>query len=288
MTRMSTKGLTMADKSIVNISGYRFVTLKAEQLPLMKEQLLVKAKQCSLKGTILLSSEGINAFLSGTDEQMNTFLCFLHQYEPFESMTFKKSYSNHQPFTRMLVRIKKEIISMGVETVQPEKHTSPYLSPEDFKQWYDSNKEMVVLDTRNDFEVALGTFDQAVDMNLKSFRSFPEKVSELPQEMKKKPVVTFCTGGIRCEKAAELLLQEGFEEVYQLDGGILNYFEQCGGDHFHGDCFVFDKRVAVDSALQETATQQCYACRAPVLINEQKADGTCPHCQGNVLTGKRY
>ena len=122
-----------------------------------------------------------------------------------------------------------------------------------------------MLDTRNDYEVRIGAFDNAVDLGIKHFRDFPAALAKLPESAKKKPVVTYCTGGIRCEKAAELMSQEGFEQVYQLDGGIINYFEKCAGDHYHGECFVFDQRVALDPELKETKTVQCYACEIQLL-----------------------
>lgn len=273
---------------IANVSGYYFVELLAEDLPLLKSQLLGRAKKLQLKGTILLSTEGINAFLAGPEETIDSYHDYLQSFPQFSALSFKKSYSEYQPFTRMLVRIKKEIISMGCDSVKPAEHTAPHISAKEFHQWYEEHKDMVVLDTRNDYEVSLGTFDDSINLDIKSFRAFPDKIKALPNEMKKKPVVTFCTGGIRCEKAAEYMLQEGFEEVYQLDGGILKYFEECGGDHYKGDCFVFDKRVAVDTNLKETTTQQCYACRSPILAEQQVASGQCPHCNGNALTGNRY
>jgi predicted sulfurtransferase len=177
------------------------------------------------------------------------------------------------------VRLKKEIISMGCPEIEPEKQTAPHLEPVDFKQWYDEGKDMIVLDTRNDYEIRLGTFEAAMDLGIDHFRQFPEAIKKLPESFKKKPVVTFCTGGIRCEKAAELMKREGFEQVYQLNGGIINYFEQCGGDHYEGECFVFDKRVALDPALQETQAVQCYKCREPLTIDQlQECGSECPYC----------
>ena len=178
----------------------------------------------------------------------------------------------------MLVRLKREIISMGIDEIQPEKQTVPRISPQQLKQWYDDGRDMVVLDTRNAYECALGSFDNAVDLDLDTFRQFPDAIDWVSEEIKSKPVVTFCTGGIRCEKAAELMKRKGFQNVYQLDGGILNYFEQIGGEHWHGECFVFDKRVALNTQLQETDTTQCYACRQVLTIDQQSAS-ECPHCQ---------
>lgn len=275
----------MLNDAIINISAYRFVSLPEHLLPEIKNDLLSKAKTLSLKGTILLSTEGINLFVAGLEDNISAFFHHLDNYKAFENLEKKRSVSQDKPFTRMLVRIKKEIISMGREEIQPEKATAPHLSPEEFKRWYDENKNMLVLDTRNTYEVELGTFKQAIDLNIESFRDFPEAVVEISDEDKAKPVVTFCTGGIRCEKAAQFMLNHGFKEVYQLDGGILNYFEKCEGEHYQGECFVFDKRVAVDTALNETDTTQCYACRMP--LKPQQIASSCPYCQGDPRHGKR-
>ena len=275
----------MSHTAFVNVSAYRFVALEENQLETIRADLLTVATQQQLKGTILLSTEGINLFVAGLEEAIEHFFDHLNTHETFKDLPRKDSLSTEQPFTRMLVRIKKEIISMGRNEVMPAKHTAQHLSASEFKQWYDQNKDMVVLDTRNDYEVELGTFKDAIDLNIETFRAFPDAVRELPMDAKNKPVVTFCTGGIRCEKAAEYMLQQGFKEVYQLDGGILKYFEECGSTHYDGECFVFDKRVAVDGNLQETQTTQCYACRMPLHPKEQS--GICPHCNGNPMHGKK-
>jgi UPF0176 protein len=272
----------MSQLSIVNISAYKFVSLDELRLPVLKQALLEKALSLDLKGTILLSTEGINLFIAAPPAVWAEYRTYLETYPEFLGLPYKESFSDHKPFTRMLVRIKKEIISMGCHEIQPENHTAAHVSPQQLKQWYDEGKEMMVLDTRNDYEVELGSFESAVDFNIESFREFPDAVDMLPTSAKEMPIVTFCTGGIRCEKAAELMLRKGFREVYQLDGGILNYFEQCGGDHYEGECFVFDKRVALNSNLNETKTRQCYACRAPLPPSQQREDSTCPHCDRHV------
>ncbi|OGT43086.1 MAG: sulfurtransferase [Gammaproteobacteria bacterium RIFCSPHIGHO2_12_FULL_40_19] len=268
---------------IVNLSGYRFVSLSETQLSQLRLDLKTQAHACDLKGTILLSSEGINAFLAGTRENIDTFVAFLRGIPEFSDLWFKESFTDYPPFNRMLVRVKKEIIPMGKRNVDPERKTAPYVTPEILKQWYAENRDMIVLDTRNDFEVALGTFENAMDLNIAHFREFNDAVDLLPEVAKEKPIVTFCTGGIRCEKAAELMSQKGFKNVYQLQGGILNYFEKCGGDFYKGDCFVFDQRVAVNSALQETDTKQCFDCRTP-LQNSEIKEGKCPHCGSKAIS----
>ncbi len=183
----------------------------------------------------------------------------------------------------MLVRLKKEIISMGVEVIRPVRKTSPKISAHTLKQWLDEGRDLTLLDVRNDYEIEIGTFKNAVPVGVDHFRQFPEATRQLPATMKAKPIVMFCTGGIRCEKAGPLMENEGFEEIYQLDGGILKYFEECGGEHYEGDCFVFDKRVAVDPNLNETEFEQCYGCQAILSLEDQQSEtydppNTCPHC----------
>lgn len=265
----------------INIAAYKFVEL--DDLAARKSKLLPLCKTLGLKGTILLSREGINIFLAGTRDTVDTFLKHIRAEPEFADFPVKESVSDHQPFSRMLVRLKNEIISMGVESIQPLKNTSPKISAAQLKQWLDEGKQLTLLDVRNDYEVEIGTFTDAVPIGVDHFRSFPEATRRLPESMKSKPVVMFCTGGIRCEKAGPLMEQEGFDEVYQLDGGILKYFEECGGDHYDGDCFVFDKRVAVDPSLNETEFEQCYACQAILTREEQHSDKydpphRCPHC----------
>jgi UPF0176 protein len=181
----------------------------------------------------------------------------------------------------MLVKIKREIITMKRPDINPAAKPAPRLAPHTLKAWLDEGRDVVMLDTRNDFEVGLGTFDNAVNLHIASFGDFPAAVQTL--DLKGKTVVSFCTGGIRCEKAAPLLIANGLDNVYQLDGGILKYFEDCGGAHWHGECFVFDKRVALGPDLQETGTTQCYACQAVVSPEEQHSTDyvlgkSCPHC----------
>lgn len=273
----------MSELNIVNLSGYKFISIDEASLPIMRAAMKDKAIALALKGTILLSAEGINAFLAGSRENIDAYVAFLREYPEFEDLWFKESFTDYQPFNRMLVRLKKEIIPMGVESVHPERETAPHLSPEVFKQWYQEGKDMVVLDTRNDFEVEFGTFKDAIDLGLDKFRDFPEAIDYLPADMKEKPIVTFCTGGVRCEKAAELMLQKGFKHVYQLDGGIINYFEKCGGDYYNGECFVFDQRVAVDSDLNETKAVQCFDCRT-ALQPEDIKNGKCPSCGSEAIS----
>lgn len=252
---------------ILNTSAYKFIRLA--DLPMWRERVKECALAHDLKGTVLLSSEGINVFLAGLPEALNAFRRWLEDSLALIDMPWKDSWSPEQPFKRLLVKLKKEIISMGVPTIVPEQKRAKTVSPEELKAWLDSQQEVVLLDTRNDYEVRLGTFDHAKILDLQTFRAFPEKVKTLLAEYKSKKIVTFCTGGIRCEKAALYMDQIGFDDVYQLDGGILKYFENCQGDHYHGECFVFDRRVALDKHLLETQTVQCFACLNPVTPEEQ-------------------
>lgn len=239
----------------LNISGYKFIALAADTLPALQQQLTQQATEHSLKGTILLSSEGINAFLAGAPADIHSFVDQLRAMPDFADIWFKFSESADIPFKHLRVRIKTEIIAMKQPEVQPQQMTAPYLEPAQLKEWYEQHQDMVILDTRNTYEVERGTFEQALHLNIENFNEFPAAIASLPAELKAKPIVTFCTGGIRCEKAAAYLLQQGFNNVWQLKGGILNYFEQCGGEYFDGDCFVFDERIAVDSNLHPAYSQ---------------------------------
>ncbi len=286
-----------AEKPIVNISFYKFLNMPSE-LQNLREEFLALAQQKNLKGTILLAPEGINAFYCGVAEDVSAFSEILKQWirnqdsdvEVRES-DFKISASGTRPFKRMLVKLKKEIISMGIPSVKPKEFTGKRVTAKELKDWYDNQKDMVILDTRNDYELRLGTFKNAIDLNLQTFRQFPQVIKQLPEDMKDKTVVTFCTGGIRCEKATAALINEGFKNVYQLDGGILKYFEEVGGDHYNGDCFVFDYRVAVDPKLNQTDAVICYNCQNPITGPEQRSPEyvygkSCPYCFNKPKTHK--
>jgi RluA family pseudouridine synthase len=270
-----------ADLPITNISCYLFAPLT--DLKGLRERLIAVCKERGLKGTILLSTEGINLFIAGPREQVDELVAVIRSIPGLAGLAPKYSESGHQPFNRMLVRIKKEIIAFGVEGIDPAQYTSPRMEARTLKQWLDEGRPVVLLDTRNDYEVKLGTFKNAHVIGVNSFREFPEAVRALPPELKKQPIVTFCTGGIRCEKAAPFMEREGFEQIWQLEGGILKYFEEVGGDHYDGECFVFDQRVGVDPGLEETQSAQCYMCQSP-LTDADQADSrfvenvSCPYC----------
>ena len=264
-----------------NISAYKFTPLTG--LKELRERLLGLCKGWALKGTILLSTEGINLFIAGPPEMVERLVTEIRSIPGLEDLTPKHSPSDHQPFTRMLVRIKKEIIAFGVEGINPALRTSPKLKARELKQWLDEGRPITLLDTRNDYEVKLGTFKGALVPGIDHFRHFPEAVRKLPEELKQQPVVMFCTGGIRCEKAGPFMEREGYEQIYQLEGGILKYFEECGNAHYEGDCFVFDQRVGVDPGLQEAESKLCFACLSPLTTEEQKDERyvngvSCPYC----------
>jgi len=265
----------------VNISAYLFAHLK--NLKTLRQELIDLCQVQKLKGTILLSTEGINLFVAGTDSQIEKLVLFLQKIEGLEKLKPKYSRSASQPFNRMLVKIKKEIIAFGVEGLDPANKPAPKISAHQLKKWLDEKRPLNLLDTRNDYEIKLGTFKNAVDPNIKSFREFPKFVETLPDKWKEEPLVMFCTGGIRCEKAGPLMEKLGFKNVFQLDGGILKYFEEVGSTHYDGDCFVFDGRVGVDPALSETPHKLCFACQAPLTVEDQKMPAyvpgkACPYC----------
>jgi UPF0176 protein len=239
-----------AMNTILNIAAYKFVSL--DDLPNRRERLQSRCTELQLKGTILLAPEGINLFLAGATENITAFKSELRSHATFANMQFKDSFSDRQPFKKLLVKIKKEIIPFGKPEINPAQQPAERLSARTLKAWLDQGCDIMLLDTRNVFEVKHGTFKHATDFGINQFRDFPSATARADASLKEKTIVTFCTGGIRCEKAAPYLLQQGFKNVFQLDGGILKYFEECGNAHFEGECFVFDERVALDKDLMPT------------------------------------
>jgi RluA family pseudouridine synthase len=266
---------------IFNLAAYKFAALP--DLRSLRAQLLAQCRAWDLKGTILLSVEGINLFVAGEREKIDLLLAELRAIPGLEDLSPKFSETEHQPFSRMLVRVKKEIIAFGVEGINPAQRTSPKLSARELKQWLDEGRPVTLLDTRNDYEVKLGTFKNALPIGVDHFRDFPAAVAKLPAQLKAQPIVMFCTGGIRCEKAGPYMESVGFQKIFQLDGGILKYFEDCGGAHYDGECFVFDQRVGLDPSLQETDSTQCFRCQTPLSADDQKdpryvSGQSCPYC----------
>jgi len=266
---------------MINIAAYKFTALS--DLKPRRELLLKACRAWELRGTILLSPEGINLFVSGTPDNTDRLLAELRSWPGLEDLQVKISEGASQPFHRMLVKIKKEIIAFGIEGIDPVRAPAPRIAPVELKRWLDEGRPVLLLDTRNDYEVKLGTFRNARELGIRHFRDFPAAVQALPEYLKSQPIVTFCTGGIRCEKAAPFLQHAGFQNVLQLDGGILKYFEDCGEAHYVGECFVFDQRVGLDPSLRETETAQCHHCQMPLTAAEQQdprhVEGeSCPYC----------
>ncbi|WP_266170839.1 sulfurtransferase [Dyella subtropica] len=244
---------------IVNLSAYKFVSL--DDLPALRERVLERCHALALKGTVLLAPEGINLFLAGPREPIDAFMAWLHTDARFADIVPKESISNAPPFGRMRVRLKKEIITMRMPAIRPEGSRAPAVTPDTLRRWLDRGRdddghEVVLLDTRNDYETNVGIFEQAVDYRLASFTEFPDAIAGDRARFEGKTVVSYCTGGIRCEKAVLHMQDIGMERVFQLEGGILKYFEETDGAHWRGDCFVFDDRGAVDTQLAPAGTSQ--------------------------------
>lgn len=274
--------------NFLNVSAYKFVELGA--LENLRAELRERCVAAGLKGTVLLSEEGINLFLAGVEERLRGVLAWLTADARFAGLPVKESWSAEQPFNRMLVKIKREIITMKHPMVRPAAGRAPHVDAVTLKRWLDAGRDdagrpVTLLDTRNAFEVEVGTFEGAINPHIRSFGEFPAKVEALAPDLAKSTVVTFCTGGIRCEKAALYMREQGLEHVYQLDGGILKYFEEVGGAHYEGDCFVFDRRVALTPALDAAGYAECFNCRAVVSPAQQQSPdyvvgASCPACAG--------
>lgn len=235
---------------ILNISTYRFVLIGDPEA--VKSRLEPHAAALGLKGTLLIAREGINAFLAGPETTVRTFLAILDDDPRFANLDVKESWSDDIPFHKMKIKVKDEIISFRQVGVNPAECPAPAMSALELKARLDRGEDIVLLDTRNDVEVETGTFKNAVFWGNKNFTEFADRARAHVSELKGKTVVSFCTGGIRCEKAAPFLQSLGATNVYQLNGGILRYFEDVGRDYYEGDCFVFDERAAVDPALAPT------------------------------------
>ncbi len=263
---------------------YKFVAL--EDYKAIRQPLLEAMESNGIKGTLLLASEGINGTVSGTQEGIDALLAWLNSDDRFNPISFKLSYHDTQPFYRTKVKLKKEIVTMGVEGIDPRKTVGTYVKPKDWNALI-SDPDVLLIDTRNDYEIEIGTFEHAVNPNTKTFREFPEYVKNNLDPKKNKKVAMFCTGGIRCEKSTAYLKEQGFEEVYHLEGGILQYLEDVPKEDtlWKGDCFVFDNRVAVNHDLEKSEYDQCYACRLPITDEDKASDKyeqgvSCPQCYG--------
>jgi UPF0176 protein len=270
---------------------YKFVSLSDYQN--LQAPILAKCLEHRIKGTLLLAAEGINGTIAGAPEDIKAILEYLREDSRLSDLEHKESYADQHPFYRMKVKLKKEIVTMGVSDVNPNDVVGTYVKPE---AWNDliSDPDVILLDTRNDYEVSIGTFKGAVDPKTTTFREFPKFVEQNLDKTKNKKVAMFCTGGIRCEKASSYMKQQGFEEVYHLQGGILKYLETVPKEEsmWEGECFVFDQRVAVKHGLEVGDYDQCYACRMPLSPEELKSDKytpgiSCPHCYDKTSEQKK-
>ena len=251
----------------LNIAGYKFVTIPDRNT--LRQPFKHKCDSLELKGTVLLSHEGINIFVAGLESNIVQFRNWVIEDERFNDISFKESTSDAQPFNRMNVRLKNEIISVGLPNFDRIDSEEGRIFPNELHQRLSNNEDIVLLDTRNTYETRLGSFQNSIELGIRTFRAFPEAVANMDTSLKDKQIVMFCTGGVRCEKASVIMRDAGFTNVRQLEGGILGYFQEVGGDHWNGECFVFDKRVALKPDLTETGTTVCFACREPLLPEQQ-------------------
>ena len=239
-------------KSILNIAAYLFVSLDA--LPDLRANMLNECNSRGLKGTILLTGEGINLFLAGKEMELRGFLDWLRSDPRFTPLEVKESWSEDQPFKKMLIKLKNEIIRMNHPAIRPEEGRANFIKPQKLKEWLDRGTDdlgrpVLMIDTRNAFEVDYGTFENALHFNIEKFTQFPKAITAHKEALADKTIVSFCTGGIRCEKSGLYMREIGLQHSYQLEGGILKYFEEVGSAHYKGTCFVFDEREALEPTL---------------------------------------
>jgi len=267
---------------IVVAALYKFVSLPDYQD--LKDPLTEVCQAAGIKGTLLLASEGVNGTIAGTRAGIDQVLGYLKSDERLESLSHKESFHDEMPFYRMKVKLKKEIVTMGVEGIDPLQVVGTYVAPKDWNALI-ADPDVIVVDTRNDYEYELGSFEGALNPNTKSFREFPQYIADNMSPEKHKKVAMFCTGGIRCEKSTAYMKEQGFEEVYHLHGGILQYLEDVPSDEslWNGECYVFDNRVSVDHDLNPGTYDLCHGCREPIdeqdKASEKFLEGvSCPRC----------
>ena len=264
-----------------------------DNLEVLKSDLSAVCTQSGVKGTLLIADEGINGTIAGTRSGINRVLGNIRALPGCDSLEHKESFSSEMPFLRMKVRLKKEIVTMGVASVDPNKLVGTYVEPSEWNALI-SRDDVVVIDTRNDYEVDIGTFESAIDPKTASFGEFPEWWTDNAGKFAGKKVAMFCTGGIRCEKATSFLRAQGHDEVFHLKGGILKYLEEVPKTEslWHGECFVFDQRVSVGHGLQRGDHSLCYACRRPITEAEQASEDyehgvSCPRCIDEISDAQR-
>ena len=274
------------DAAIVVCALYKFVSLP--NYADLRQPLLNIMLQQKVRGTLLLAHEGINGTIAGSRKGIDFVLAWLSRDPRLQDIDRKESFTDKAPFMRSKVKLKKEIVTMGVEDIDPTRSAGTYVEPRD---WNDliSDPDVLLIDTRNDYEVKVGTFKNAVNPHTESFREFPAYAANNLSNSKHKKVAMFCTGGIRCEKSTAYLKQQGFEQVFHLKGGILNYLEKVPADKslWQGECFVFDDRVTVNHQLKKGNYDQCYACRLPITEADKESEYyqqgvSCPYCYNKV------
>lgn len=267
---------------IVIRAFYKFVRLP--DFEEVREKILKVANEQGTKGTILLAEEGINGTVAGARESMDELFKAIQSDARLKPLPYKESISEDQPFYRMKVRLKKEIVTMGVPHIDPNQTVGTYIKGEEWNQLI-ADPDTVVIDTRNDYEVAIGSFENAINPNTQSFREFPQWVEDNKETLEGKKIAMFCTGGIRCEKSTAFMKEKGYQDVFHLDGGILQYLEDIPKDKskWNGECFVFDNRVTVNHDLEPGSYNMCHACRMPLSEEDLKSElfvqgVSCPHC----------
>jgi UPF0176 protein len=279
----------------LTITFYHFVSL--ERIQVLQSFIQEFCQKNHIKGTILLANEGINGTISGHKNNILKFIKFIKTDSTFnsnfENLEYKESWAKKNPFYRMKVRLKKEIVTLGVKGISPTDRVGKYVYPEDWNELIE-DPNTIVIDTRNYYEVGIGTFKNSINPKIDTFREFPSYLEKNLKGKEQKKVAMFCTGGIRCEKATSLMLKRGFENVYHLKGGILKYLETVPQEKslWKGECFVFDQRVAVTHGLDEGQYDQCFACRHPLspkeLESDQYSKGTsCPYCYNKLSIKKK-
>jgi UPF0176 protein len=276
---------------IVVCALYKFVAL--ENYRQLRQPLLRIMEDSGVKGTLLLASEGINGTIAGSREGIDQVLAWLRTDPRLASIDYKESHADQPPFNRTKVKLKKEIVTMGIEGIDPRRVVGTYVQPADWNRLI-SDPEVILIDTRNDYEYQVGTFKNAINPKTGSFREFPQFVKDYLDPARHKKVAMFCTGGIRCEKSTAYLKEQGFEAVYHLQGGILKYLEEVPVENtlWQGECFVFDERITVDHALHKGQYDQCHGCRLPI-TEADKTDPRyqkgvcCPHCHDQLTTDQK-
>jgi len=284
----------MSNKNEILVASlYKFVEIK--DMLSLQDNLYNICKENNIMGTILIADEGINGTISGKNNKIKKTISSLTSDERFSDIEIKYSSTDKQPFHRMKVRLKKEIVTIGIPEINPNKKVGRYVKPEDWNELI-SNPDVVVIDTRNKYETKIGSFQNALDPKTSSFREFPDWVKKFKnsEENANKKIAMFCTGGIRCEKASSLMKEEGFEDVYHLQGGILKYLETVDKENslWNGECFVFDQRVCLTDELEVGSYKMCFACRMPItekeMLDEKYMEGiSCIYCYDKTTKEKK-